>query len=88
MADETYRRYHAGRYPEYKGGPGQASYAEGSSYGYYKRDENDQPIKSSPDSEIELKALKSLRKALGVTKDGEKGTLGGLRTQKAIEEAQ
>lgn len=81
MADQTYRRYHAGKYPAYKGGPGQASYAEGSSYGYY---ENGLP---ETDSEVDLKATKALRKALGVTKDGERGTMGGLRTQKAIEEA-
>jgi len=78
--DENHRKYHAGKYPEYKGGPGQASYAEGSNTGYF---ENGLPEKSS---EVDTKATKALRKILGVTKEGEKGLVGGLRTKKALEE--
>ena len=85
MADETYRRYHSGRFPVKAGATGQASYEAGSNTGYYKQDESGQPVKSTAE-EIDLSATKALRKTLGVTSTGELGTLGGLRTKRALEE--
>ena len=87
--DETYRKYHAGKYPAKEGGPGEASYEEGSSYGSYKQDENGQPIikaASGTEEGVDVTATRMLRKILGVTKTGEKGQLGGMRTKKALEE--
>jgi hypothetical protein len=84
--DENHRRFNAGKYPASVGGPGEASYDEGSSYGYYRKIQTpygEVPDKKEPDVEG---PLKEIRKILGVTKDGEKGTLGGLRTKKALEE--
>jgi hypothetical protein len=67
MADETYRRYHSGRYPEYTGGPGQASYEAGSKTGYFR--EGELPVKEN----IDLTATKALRKATGMSDTGESG---------------
>jgi hypothetical protein len=72
MADETYRRYHSGRYPEMKGGVGQASYEEGSKTGYYAQDELGQPIKSTAES-VDITATKALRKITGFSDTGERG---------------
>ena len=70
MADETYRKFHAGRYPEYKGGEGQASYEAGSKTGYYEKDEEGSFVKQTG---VELKATKALRKAVGMSDTGESG---------------
>ena len=62
MADETYRKYHAGRY-------GMDNVSEDVEKGA-----------------VQLKAIRALREVLGVTKDGERGKLGGKRTEKELEE--
>ena len=73
MADESYRRFHSGRYPAKEGGPGQASYAQGSTTGYYAQDETGQPIKKSVEENIDLTATKALRKITGFSDTGETG---------------
>ena len=73
MADETYRRFHSGRYPAKQGGPGEASYEQGSTTGYYKMDESGQPIKKSVEENIDLTATKALRKITGFSDTGESG---------------
>jgi hypothetical protein len=73
MADESYRRYHSGRYPEYKGGEGQASYAQGSTTGYYKQDEEGQLLKKSTEANVDLTATEALRKITGFSDTGGSG---------------
>ena len=70
MADETYRKYHTGRYGDSM--PGDMP-------------EKTTPI-STTEEGIDVSATQMLRKILGVTKTGAKGELGGLRTKKALEE--
>ena len=85
MADETYRKFHAGRYPATEGGPGEASYAEGSKTGYYKMDESGLPIKKSVEESVDLTATKALRKLLGGSDTGERGVPAA--TRKRMKEA-
>ena len=85
MADETYRRYHSGRYPAMEGGAGEASYAEGATTGYYKMDESGLPIKKSTEAEVDLTATKALRKILGGSDTGERGVPAA--TRKRMKEA-
>ena len=85
--DETHRRYNAGKYPARAGGKGKASYEEGSKHGYYSKEDLDKKdAKKAADAAEGGSALKSVRKALGVTESGDRGEMGGLRTKKALEE--
>lgn len=79
MADETWRKYHSGRYPEYEGGPGQASYEAGSKHGYYKKDERGQPIKS----DVQKKATSVMDEIFGTSPSG----IHDLRIKKALKES-